>query len=250
MTMTGKTAIITGAGRGIGLAIARTFARQGANIAIAEIDASLEQSAHAALKGHSDPLFIQADIACPESVREITQKTLEKFGRIDFLINNAAIGHTQPIEQYTIEQWNRQVAVNLTGPFLAAKFAAPALTDAKGAIVNIASTRAIMSEPNTFAYSASKAGLIGLTHSLAVSLGPDIRVNCISPGWIDTQDCDDPDAAPLTPEDHAQHPAGRVGTPDDIAAMALYLCSEQAAFITGQNVVIDGGMTRKMIYVE
>ncbi|HSV26450.1 MAG TPA: SDR family oxidoreductase, partial [Sedimentisphaerales bacterium] len=133
--------------------------------------------------------------------------------------------------------------VNLTGPFLTSKHAAPHIARNKGGIVNIASTRALMSEANTEAYSASKAGLVGLTHALAVSLGPDVRVNCISPGWIDTAD------SRLSDADHAQHPAGRAGRPEDIAEMTLYLCSAAAGFITGQNFVVDGGMTKKMIYV-
>ena len=118
--------------------------------------------------------------------------------------------------------------------------------------MNIASTRAMMSEPNTEAYSASKAGIVGLTHALALSLGPEVRVNCISPGWIDTnQYLHEPNPAltPMTEADHKQHPAGRVGLPPDIAEMVLYLCSDKSGFITGQNFIIDGGMTKKMIYV-
>jgi NAD(P)-dependent dehydrogenase (short-subunit alcohol dehydrogenase family) len=123
-----------------------------------------------------------------------------------------------------------------------AKYAAPFLRQAKGAIVNIASTRAMMSEPDSEAYAASKGGVVALTHALAVSLGPDVRVNCISPGWIETRkDAKHSDA------DRAQHPAGRVGVPQDIAELAAYLIS--AGFVTGQNVVVDGGMTKKMIYV-
>jgi len=125
-----------------------------------------------------------------------------------------------------------------------AKHSYPLFRGSKGAIVNISSTRFLQSEKNTFAYSASKGGVVSLTHSLAVSLGPLIRVNCISPGWIDTK------GEPLRPEDHAQHPAGRVGRPQDIASLASYLLSEEAGFITGQNFIVDGGMTRKMIYAE
>jgi len=123
----------------------------------------------------------------------------------------------------------------------------------KGAIVNIASTRAIQSEPNTEAYSASKGGILALTHSLAMSLGPDIRVNCISPGWIDVSEWKKSQQAKkphLTKMDHAQHPAGRVGKPEDIAALVAFLISDEAGFITGQNFVVDGGMTKKMIYEE
>jgi NAD(P)-dependent dehydrogenase (short-subunit alcohol dehydrogenase family) len=145
------------------------------------------------------------------------------------------------------------IRANLTGSFLMAKHAVPHLRAGRGAIVNIASTRALQSEPDTEAYSASKGGLVALTHALAVSLGPDIRVNCVSPGWIDTSGWKKRSRRgqeALRPEDHAQHPAGRVGTPEDVAAMVLYLVSDAAGFVTGQNFVVDGGMTRKMIYEE
>jgi len=134
-----------------------------------------------------------------------------------------------------------------------AKHAVPHLRAARGVIVNIASTRALQSEPHTEAYSASKGGLVALTHALAISLGPDVRVNCVSPGWIDTRSWTKRSrrsSDPLPPEDHAQHPAGRVGTPGDVAELVLYLISDRAGFVTGQNFVADGGMTRKMIYRE
>jgi NAD(P)-dependent dehydrogenase (short-subunit alcohol dehydrogenase family) len=143
--------------------------------------------------------------------------------------------------------------VNLTGAFLMAKHAAPHLRQVRGAIVNVASTRALQSEANTEAYSASKGGLVALTHALAVSLGPDVRINCVSPGWIDVsgwQKVANRKPATLSDADHAQHPAGRVGTPEDIAEMVAYLLSDAAGFVTGQNFVVDGGMTKKMIYEE
>jgi NAD(P)-dependent dehydrogenase (short-subunit alcohol dehydrogenase family) len=145
------------------------------------------------------------------------------------------------------------MATNLTGPFLCSKHAIPLLRCVNGTIVNIASTRALQSEPHTEAYSASKGGVVALTHALAVSLGPEIRVNCVSPGWIAVEEwrkkaTRKPIA--LTVNDHAQHPAGRVGRPEDVAAMVAWLISAQAGFVTGQNFVVDGGMTRKMIYVD
>jgi NAD(P)-dependent dehydrogenase (short-subunit alcohol dehydrogenase family) len=142
---------------------------------------------------------------------------------------------------------------NLTGMFLCTKHALPALRQARAAIVNIASTRALQSEPNTEAYAAAKGGVVALTHALAMSLGPDVRVNCISPGWIDVSEWKKPSqrrASKLSAQDHAQHPVGRVGHPLDIAKLTLFLLSADAGFITGQNFVVDGGMTRKMIYKE
>ncbi|MGE0082079.1 MAG: SDR family oxidoreductase, partial [Thiohalomonadaceae bacterium] len=152
-----------------------------------------------------------------------------------------------------VEQWQRIIGVTLTGAFLCARAAAPLLRRPSGCIINIASTRALMSEPHTEAYAASKGGLVALTHALAVSLGPEVRVNCISPGWIDVSAWKKSrvrEQAVLRPQDHAQHPAGRVGRPEDLATMALFLAGDGAGFVTGQNFVVDGGMTRKMIYVE
>jgi NAD(P)-dependent dehydrogenase (short-subunit alcohol dehydrogenase family) len=157
------------------------------------------------------------------------------------------------VEELPLEAWQQVLETNLTGYFLCAKYAIPHLRAARGAIVNIASTRALQSEPNTEAYSASKGAIVALTHALAVSLGPAIRLNCISPGWIEVGNWKKAALrrAPWhSPADQQQHPVGRVGEPADIAAMTAYLLSEAAGFITGQNIIIDGGMTNKMIYVE
>ena len=152
----------------------------------------------------------------------------------------------------TLQEWNKVLAVNLTGAFLCAKYAARHLKEAKGSIINICSTRAQMSEPNTEAYTASKGGIYALTHAMAVSLGPEVRVNSISPGWIDVSmnkksSIRKPEK--LTGMDHLQHPAGRVGQGEDIARMIEFLMAPKNNFITGQNFVVDGGMTKKMIYV-
>lgn len=160
---------------------------------------------------------------------------------IDLLVNNAGIAGpaTGPVETLSLADWRRMIDTHLTGAFLMTRAAVPRLRDG-GSIVNITSTRAFMSEPETEAYAAAKGGLVALTHALAVSLGPRLRVNAIAPGWVTTES--------LRPEDHAQHPAGRAGRPDDIADAVLYL--SRAGFVTGQTLVIDGGMTRKMIYEE
>jgi len=151
-----------------------------------------------------------------------------------------------------LDEWNRVIGTNLTGAFLCAKHTAPFLKNSNGSIVNISSTRAFQSEPNTEAYSASKGGILALTHALAMSLAPEIRVNCISPGWIDVSGIKKKTKAnqiELSEVDHQQHPAGRVGKPADITNMVLFLLNPENDFITGQNFIIDGGMTKKMIYV-
>lgn len=156
-------------------------------------------------------------------------------------------------EHLSLEDWHKVIETNLTGYFLMAKYAIPYLRQSKGAIVNIASTRALQSEPNTEAYAASKGGIVALTHALAISLGSDVRVNCISPGWIDVTGWSKANRKKeynIREIDNEQHPSGRVGKPEDVAFMIEYLISNAASFITGQNFIIDGGMTKKMIYEE
>jgi NAD(P)-dependent dehydrogenase (short-subunit alcohol dehydrogenase family) len=241
-------AIVTGGAEGIGLCIGQVFASAGMNIVIADNNSSAGRKAQKSVGSNS--VFVQTDVSNEAAVKKMIAQTVRHFGRIDYLVNNAAIGKTVSIEKLSFADWTKILHTNLSAAFLCAKYAAEYLRKTTGAIVNIASTRALMSEANTEAYSASKGGIVALTHALAVSLGPEIRVNCISPGWIDTRDyTNKPKFPPLTQADHAQHPAGRVGKPEDIAQMVLYLCSEKGGFITGQNFVIDGGMTKKMIYI-
>jgi hypothetical protein len=162
------------------------------------------------------------------------------------VVSNAGIMIRKPLRRLTLEEWRRVIDTNLTAAFLLARAAEKPLRKTHGAMVLIASTRATMSEPNTESYSASKGGLVALTHALAISLAPDVRVNCVSPGWIETKDY-----RALRRKDHAQHPAGRVGKPQDIAEIVGWLLDgKRSGFVTGDNIVVDGGMTRKMIYVE
>jgi len=185
---------------------------------------------------------VACDVGREADIDRLVALARTHFGRIDAIVSNAGISTFQPLEETSLEAWNRVLATNLTAAFLLAKAAQRDLTRARGSMVTIASTRAHMSEPGTLAYSASKGGLVALTHALAITLAP-VRINCISPGWIDTGK-----HGALKPSDHAQHPAGRVGRPEDVAAAAAYLLSAEAEFITGAELIIDGGMTRKMIY--
>src|SRR5581483_6251604 len=183
-------------------------------------------------------LSIEGDVADGATAERAVSAVVKAFGRLDAVVSNAGIMIRKPIAKLTLDEWRRVIDVNLTAAFLLARAAEKHLRRAKGAIVTIASTRALMSEPNTESYSASKGGLLALTHALSVSLGPDVRVNCISPGWIETGDY-----ARLRKADHAQHPAGRVGKPDDIARMTAFLLDrERSGFVTGANFVVDGGM--------
>lgn len=244
--------LVTGGAQGIGRATALRLAADGWRVAIADDDAEALAEARAALESVH---VLACDVSDEGEVSRAVEDVVATFGRLDALINNAGItgAASGPIEELTLTEWNRRIGTNLTGVFLMAKHCAPLLRAARGAIVNVASTRALQSEPNTEAYSASKGGVLALTHALAVSLGPEVRVNCVSPGWIDARawrKTSRRDATSLSAEDHAQHPVGRVGQPEDVAAMIAWLLSADAGFVTGQNFVVDGGMTRKMIYVD
>ena len=226
-----KVALVTGGAQGIGRGIARALGGLGWQVAVADVRRS------------SDFFFVRTDVSREAAARACVRAVAKRIGRLVALVNNAGIAdpHSGPVEKLDLREWNRRLGTNLTGPFLMAKHAAPHLRRARGAVVNIASTRALQSEPDSEAYAAAKGGLVAFSHALAMSLGPAVRVNCISPGWIAH--------GRVSAKDHAQHPAGRVGRDEDIAALVAYLLSDAAGFITGQNFVVDGGMTKKMIYV-
>lgn len=247
------TAIVTGGAQGIGKATARRLLEKGMNVAIADADEEAGRETAREYEGLGNIRFIPCDVSDDAQVRRLIDETAGEFRGIDALVNNAGISRFKPLDEVTLQDWNAVIGTNLTGAFLCSKYAAPYLRVARGAIVNIASTRALMSEPHTEAYAASKGGIVALTHALAVSLGPQVRVNCICPGWIEVGDWMKTSARRIprhTEQDRLQHPAGRVGVPDDIAALADYLISPEAGFITGANFVVDGGMTRRMIYAE
>jgi NAD(P)-dependent dehydrogenase (short-subunit alcohol dehydrogenase family) len=225
-------ALITGGARGIGAAIAARLQHNGWDVVIADRDP--------ALIGRS----VICDVSDEAAVATLMDGIRSSEGRLDALICNAGFGIRKPVEQLSLAEWSSVLATNLTSIFLLVRAAASLLRSARGAVVTIASTRAHMSEPNTEAYAASKGGIVALTHALAISLGPEVRVNCISPGWILTK------GPEPTQEEHAFHPAGRVGTPEDVAALAGFLIGPDSRFITGSEFVVDGGVTRKMIYPE
>ncbi|HNX59448.1 MAG TPA: SDR family oxidoreductase [Spirochaetota bacterium] len=246
-----KRAIITGGAQGIGSAIALRFARERYETHVLEFDAEAIEDFRAE-HPESGIIFHQCDVADDVPLSAAISSALGRDGALHALVNNAAIAVNKPLTELSRAEWDRVLAVNLTAPFMTAKLCAPALRAAKGAIVNIASTRALMSEAGTEAYSATKGGIVALTHALAVSFSPDVRVNAVSPGWIEVSHLQKQSRRKEivhTEADRAQHPVGRVGTADDIASMVFYLASDDAGFITGQNFVVDGGMTKKMIYV-
>ena len=248
MNATNQVVIITGAGRGIGRGVAQMYAENGARVVVADVNASdANETARALQEQGRECLAVPCDVRDPAQIVALMEQTVAAYGRIDVLINNAGVSRWKSPYELTVEEWDDILNINLRGVFLCAREAAKRMRGTGGGrIVNIASTRALQSEPNTEGYAASKGGILALTHALAVSLGPDaIQVNAISPGWIETGDYET-----LRREDHEQHPAGRVGTPADIARACLFLTAPDNDFITGANLVVDGGMTRKMIYLE
>lgn len=246
-----KNVIVTGGAQGIGKTMVLNLLNKGYSVSVFEIDEEAIAEFRQEIPDEIVAVY-PVDVADYGSVQKAVANSATRFGNIYGLINNAAIAANKSILELSLEEWNRVISTNLNGAFLCSKFAAPHLLQSKGRIINMASTRAFQSEANTEAYSASKGGIVAFTHALAASLGPEIKVNSISPGWIDVSAAKKKALAQqykFRPEDHTQHPAGRVGKAQDIANMMLFLLEPENDFITGQNFVIDGGMTTKMIYV-
>lgn len=254
MKFMNKVVIVTGGGQGIGSCIAQSYAKEGAQVIIVDIDeeAGTETQGYIT-ENRGNAYFFKTDISNEEQVEQMVDQVVNQFGHVDILINNAGINAKGTLFTRTVEDWNNVLAVNITGPYICTKYIAPHMKAEGCSIINIASTRALMSEPHTEPYSASKGALLSLTHSLANSLSPKIRVNAISPGWIDVSQWKKKKERKfihLTDKDHNQHLVGRVGLPEDVAKTCLFLSSEDAGFITGANLVIDGGMSVKMSYCD
>ena len=220
-----KVAVVTGGAKGIGKAIAEEFRKAGAHVCIIDL---LPND------------YFMGDLADQGVLEDFARKVIADYGHVDFLVNNA-LPLMKGLDTCTYEEFNYALRVGVTAPFYLTKLFAPHFAPG-AAIVNISSSRDRMSQPQTESYTAAKGGISALTHALAVSLSGKVRVNSISPGWIDT------DYTVYEGPDAYQQPAGRVGNPMDIANMVLYLCSDKAGFLTGENICIDGGMTRQMIY--
>lgn len=248
-THEGKIVLITGAGAGIGRALALAYGRAGALALIADRnEAGLEETAALLEQEGIDSASFIADVSKPDEVSRMFGDVEELFGRVDVVVNNAGFGIWKSPYDLELDEWDHVVNTNLRGTFLCSREAAKLMRKdgTGGSIVNISSTRALMSEPNSEAYAASKGGILSLTHALATSLGPDrITVNAVCPGWIETGDYDE-----LRRVDHAQHPSGRVGKPEDIARACLYLTDPRNDFVTGTRITVDGGMSTKMIYAD
>ena len=221
----GKVVVVTGGANGIGKCIAEEFEKLGAAVCVID-------------KVQGDHFV--GDLADKATLERFADEVIGKHGKIDVLVNNA-LPLMKGIDACTYEEFEYALAVGVTAPFYLTKLFAPHFAPG-GSIINIASSRDRMSQPQTESYTAAKGGIASLTHALAVSLAGKVRVNSISPGWIDTA------YTVYTGPDAVQQPAGRVGNPQDIAQMALFLCSDKAGFITGENICIDGGMTKLMIY--
>ncbi len=220
-----KVAVITGGARGIGKCIADLFREAGANVCIIDL---------------LDNGYFVGDISCKDTLESFVNKVIGDYGRVDFLINNA-MPKTCGLTDGSYEDFINALQVGVAAPFYLSKLFAPYFSE-EASIINISSSRDRMSQPETESYTAAKGGIAALTHALAVTLSGKVRVNSISPGWIDNN------YTVYEGADAIQQPAGRVGDPRDIANMVMYLCSDMAGFITGENICIDGGMTRQMIY--
>jgi NAD(P)-dependent dehydrogenase (short-subunit alcohol dehydrogenase family) len=247
MDFTDKVCIVTGGANGIGRCIAEAFLSRGANAAVIDTDDASGNKLKRVYGGRL--LFMQGDVSEKDALERFAQSVIQTFGHVDCLIHNACFSRRGLISGCGYEDFDAVLRAGVLAPYyltcLFQEYFAPG-----AAIVNIASTRAFMSQPDTESYTAAKGGIAALTHAMAASLAGRVRVNAVSPGWIETGAYQrEKGVVPQhSAADKAQHPAGRVGSPEDITNTVLFLCSDEAGFITGQNIVVDGGMSRQMIY--
>ncbi|MBS4197749.1 SDR family NAD(P)-dependent oxidoreductase [Lederbergia citri] len=253
-----KVAIVTGAGRGIGKGIAECFISEGATVIIATVEYEEGSNAEQELREKGgNAAFIQTDVSSEESIKNMIQETINRFGKIDILVNNAGITTFKPIEDTTIDDWDRLINIDLRGPFLCSKYVLPHMKKQKhGSIINISSNHSIATLPNTEIYAAAKGGVNAMTKSMALSLGKNgIRVNSICPGFTDTPHyrnwlLDNKDPSIVHNDVLLLHPLNKICSPKDIGKLAVYLSSEESQMITGQNIVIDGGVTSRLYNSE
>ena len=254
MRFSGKAVLVTGGGSGIGLATALAFLREGAKVAIGEVsaDRAREATARARRDGH-DLLVVLGDVTREADAARMVEETVKAFGRLDVLFNNAGILIESPVHEMSEADWDRQIGVNLKGAFLVAKHAVrQMLGQGGGAIVNTGSVNSLVGDPEAAAYSASKAGVALLTKSMALAYASrGIRVNAVCPGWVETRMfAQEAETRGITLAEHrrhagSEHPLGRVGRPEDIAELVLFLASDDSAYTTGTLVVADGGYTAR-----
>lgn len=249
MNFENKICVVTGGAKGIGRCIVNQFVQYGAKVAFVDLDRVAGEKVLAGIKASgSEGLFYLGDIAEKEVLENFAAKVIDIYGRVDYLINNACISRKGILSDCNYDDFNYVLKVGVTAPYMLARLFRDHFGEG-ASIVNISSTRQFMSQPDTESYTAAKGAISALTHALAISLAGKARVNCISPGWIDTSANDDPDyARNHSPADKYQHPARRVGKPMDIVRTVMFLCDKENGFITGQNITVDGGMTKLMIY--
>jgi NAD(P)-dependent dehydrogenase (short-subunit alcohol dehydrogenase family) len=233
-----KGILVTGGGNGIGKQICQDFLETGAQVFFMDLD---KETSQAFAAEHTNLFYFYGDVASSAALQEFVDFAMAKLGRIDVLINNACKGNNGILSNLDYEGFDYVLSVGLKAPYELSRLCRDELIKNRGRIINIASSRAFQSEPDCEAYASAKGGIVALTHALAISLGPDVLVNCIAPGWIEVND-----QTGHSPTDKASIPVGKVGTPKDISKMVLFLCQQD--FITGETITIDGGMNKRMIY--